>query len=84
MGSLRRSLDPYPAPGAAPTPELLAQQQALAFLEAKSYFLTAWNQAVAYSSAAVRKEDLEAARARARQGAEAAKRKLRRLQGTPK
>jgi len=61
-----------------------AQQQALAFLEAKSYFLTAWNQAVAYSSAAVRKEDLEAARARARQGAEAAKRKLRRLQGTPK
>lgn len=51
------------------------------FLAAESYFLTAWNQAVAYSSTSMNRADLEAASARAQRSSTDAQRKLRNLQG---
>lgn len=51
------------------------------FLAAESYFLTAWNQAVAYSSTSMSREDLEAARARAQRSSDEAQRKMRNLRG---
>src|SRR5262245_9383064 len=60
------------------------QEAEMPFHEARAYFLTVYNQALALRSGDLQKADLQAERARVRSDSDAAQKHLQGLQGPPK